>query len=187
MPSELCSPAAACWSLGSGCLIPCLSCMLCRSTGWISSLFYSLKAFGCGISLFYSLKAVGCGMGTVLIFYILINSERTPSIYVTDRNFQFGHRPSLVNEIYAFRQYFLNKYSNIPGASFSTTKKVPPPRSVAACHNSVGNQRDFLSDSWYVLVCHSTKTNFERNAFTFSIDHGTGLWTAIIYSSREII
>ena len=81
--------------------------MLCRSTGWISSLFYSLKAVGCGISLFYSLKAVGCGMGTVLIFYIVINSERTPSIYVTDRNFQFGHRPSIVIEIYAFRQYFL--------------------------------------------------------------------------------
>ena len=74
------------------------SCMLCRSTGWISSLFYSLKAFGCGISSFYSLKAVSCGMGTVLIFFILINSERTPSIYVTDRNFQFGHRPSLVIE-----------------------------------------------------------------------------------------
>ena len=40
------------------------------------------------------------------IFYILINSERTPSIYVTDRNFQFGHRPSLVIKMYAFRQYF---------------------------------------------------------------------------------
>ena len=70
------------------------SCMLCRSTGWISSLFYSLKA-------------VGCGMGTVLSFYIVINRGRTPSIYVTDRNFPFGHRPSLVIEIYAFRQYFL--------------------------------------------------------------------------------
>ena len=70
------------------------SCMLCRSTCWISSLFYSLKA-------------VGCGMGTVLIFYILINSERTPSIYVRDRHFQFDHRPSLVIEMYAFRQYFL--------------------------------------------------------------------------------
>ena len=38
-------------------LASAVSWMLCRSTGWISSLFYSLQAFGCGISLFYSHQA----------------------------------------------------------------------------------------------------------------------------------
>ena len=68
--------------------------MLCQSAGCIGSLFYSLKA-------------VACGMGTVLIFYIFINSERTPSIYVTDRNFQIGYMSSLVIETYALGSILL--------------------------------------------------------------------------------
>ena len=43
-------------------LASAVSWMLCRSTGWISSLFYSLQAFGSGISLFYSLQAFSCGI-----------------------------------------------------------------------------------------------------------------------------
>ena len=49
-------------------LASAVSWMLCRSTGWISSLFYSLQAVGCGISLFYSLQAFGCGIS---LFYSL--------------------------------------------------------------------------------------------------------------------